>query len=96
MKPGSVVVDIAGQGAVGPHGQPRRQLPLDGGRSGRHRARREDRGLHQFGGDGGRGCLCALCPQRAGLLKLVLPKDAAALTVNMDDDIDRVFDEPRR
>jgi len=88
MKPGSVIVDIAaGKGPQGPHGAPGGNCPLTeaGQTVTRH-------GVHLIGETN----LPALVPADSSslyarnvldFLKLVLPKDAAALSIPMDDDI---------
>ena len=88
MKPGSVIVDIAaGKGPIGPHGAPGGNCPLTeaGLTVTRH-------GVHLIGETN----LPALVPADSSslyarnlldFLKLVLPKDAAALQLPPDDDI---------
>lgn len=88
MKPGSVIVDLAaGKGPLGPHGAPGGNCPLTeaGQTVTRH-------GVHLIGETN----LPALVPADSSslyarnlldFLKLVLPKDAAALQLPPDDDI---------
>ncbi|MEY5100505.1 MAG: hypothetical protein RJA36_3224 [Pseudomonadota bacterium] len=88
MKPGSVIVDLAaGKGPQGPHGGPGGNCPLTeaGQTVTRH-------GVHLIGETN----LPALAPADSSalyarnvldFLKLVCPKDAAALAIPVDDDI---------
>ena len=88
MKPGSVIVDIAaGKGPIGPHGAAGGNCPLTEAdlTVTRH-------GVHLIGATN----LPALVPADSSalyarnlldFLKLVLPKDAAALEIALDDDI---------
>ena len=88
MKPGSVIVDLAaGKGPVGPHGAPGGNCPLTeaGQTVTRH-------GVHLIGETNLPALVAAdssslYARNLLDFLKLVLPKDAAALQLPPDDDI---------
>ena len=88
MKPGSVIVDLAaGKGPAGPHGQPGGNCPLTEADT-----TVQKHGVFLIGETN----LPVLVPADSAslyarnvldFLKLVLPKDATAVQVPMDDDI---------
>lgn len=88
MKPGSVVVDIAaGKGPVGPHGQPGGNCPLTVADQVVTAHGVKIVGYTNLAAMVGADASALYARNVLDFLKLVLPKDAAALTVNMDDDI---------
>ena len=88
MKPGSVVVDIAaGKGPVGPHGQPGGNCPLTVADQVVTAHGVKIVGYTNLAAMVGADASALYARNVLDFLKLVLPKDAAALTVSMDDDI---------
>ncbi len=88
MKPGSVVVDIAaGKGPVGPHGEPGGNCPLTVADQVVTVHGVKIVGYTNLAAMVGADASALYARNVLDFLKLVLPKDAAALTVSMDDDI---------
>lgn len=88
MKPGSVIVDIAaGKGPVGPHGQPGGNCPLTVADQVVTTHGVKIVGHTNLAAMVGADASALYARNVLDFLKLVLPKDAAALTVSMDDDI---------